>query len=118
MKRIMLKSKLHKGRVTDRRLDYEGSTAVDSALLEAVGILPYEQIQVYNMSNGLRFETYAIPAPAGSGEICVNGAAARLAERGDQVIIAAYGIFTDEEARGFRPVIAILDDLNRIVKKV
>ena len=118
MRRTMLKSKIHKARVTDRRLDYEGSTAIDSALMAAVGILPYEQIHVYNMSNGHRFETYAIPAGDGSGEICVNGAAARLAEIGDYVIIAAYGSLGEEELAGFRPSIVIVDDLNRIVKKV
>ncbi len=116
MKRILLKSKIHRARVTDRRLDYEGSAAIDTSLLEEVGIIPYEQIHIYNMSNGHRLETYAIPAPAGSGEVCVNGAAARLAEVGDEIIIAAYGLV--EEGEAHRPAIVIVDRQNKVVKKV
>jgi aspartate 1-decarboxylase len=118
MKVTMLKSKLHKARVTDRHLDYEGSTTIDRALLDEVGILPHEQIQIYNMSNGNRFETYAIEAPAGSRQICVNGAAALLVEVGDDIIIASYALCDPEEARTFQPAIAVLNDRNEVIKRV
>jgi aspartate 1-decarboxylase len=118
MKRTLLKSKIHKARVTDLHLDYEGSTTIDSALMKEVDILPHEQIQIYNMSNGNRFETYAITAPAGSGEICVNGAAALLVEAGDHIIIASYGICDEQEARELKPKIVVLGENNKIVKKV
>lgn len=114
----MLKSKIHKARVTDRRLDYEGSTTIDRELLDTVGILPHEQVQIYNMSNGNRFETYAIEAPAGSREICVNGAAALLVEVGDDIIIAAYASCEADEAKTFQPSIAVLNDQNKVIKKV
>ena len=115
---VMLKSKIHKARVTDRVIDYEGSTTIDRALMDAVGILPYEQIQVYDISNGQRFETYAIAAPAGSGEVCVNGAAARLVEIGDEIIIAAYAVLSEKEAGRHKPVIVVLDARNEIGKRV
>ena len=118
MKVTMLKAKLHKARVTDSRLDYEGSTTIDRLLLDEVGILPHEQIQIYNMANGNRFETYAIEAPAGSREICVNGAAALLVEVGDDIIIAAYALCDAEEAKAFQPSIAILNDQNKVIKKL
>ena len=118
MNYVMLKSKIHKARVTDRVIDYEGSTTIDRALMDAVGILPYEQIQVYDISNGQRFETYAIAAPAGSGEVCVNGAAARLVEIGDEIIIAAYAVLSEKDAGRHKPVIVVLDARNEIVKRV
>ena len=118
MKVTMLKAKLHKARVTDRRLDYEGSTTIDRSLLGEVGILPHEQIHIYNMSNGSRFETYVIEAPEGSGEICVNGAAALLVEVGDDIIIAAYALCDAEEAKTFTPSIAILNSQNKVIRKV
>lgn len=114
----MLKSKIHKARVTDRIIDYEGSTTIDRALMDAVGILPYEQIQVYDISNGQRFETYAIAAPAGSGEVCVNGAAARLVEIGDEIIVASYAVLSEKDVAGHKPVIIILDAENRIGKRI
>jgi aspartate 1-decarboxylase len=115
---VMLKSKIHKARVTDRVIDYEGSTTIDRALMDAVGILPYEQIQVYDISNGQRFETYAIAAPAGSGEVCVNGAAARLVEIGDEIIVASYAVLSEKDVAGHKPVIIILDAENRIGKRI
>jgi aspartate 1-decarboxylase len=118
MKRNMLKSKIHKARVTDRRLDYEGSTTIDAALMKAVDILHHENIQVYNLTNGKRFETYAIEAPEGSGEICVNGAAAHLVEKGDEVIIASYAFYDEEEVKTLEPGIIVLDERNRIARKV
>ena len=118
MKRNMLKSKIHKATVTDRRLDYEGSATIDGALLRAVDILHHENIQIYNLTNGNRFETYAIEAPEGSGEICVNGAAAHLVEKGDEIIIASYAFYDDEEAKKLVPHIVVLDRKNTIAKKV
>jgi len=116
MMRVLLKAKIHRATVTDRSLDYEGSVTVDEDLLEAVGILPNEQVQVYNVSNGQRFETYAIPGARGSGTICVNGAAAHLAENGHKIIIANYGLFGEEELAGFRPRIALVDAGNRLLR--
>lgn len=118
MKRNMLKSKIHKARVTDRRLDYEGSATIDASLMKAVDILCHENIQVYNLTNGNRFETYAIEAPEGSGEICVNGAAAHLVEKGDEVIIASYAFYDEEEVRNHEPDIVVLDERNGIARKV
>ena len=93
MQRIMLKSKIHRACVTDANLDYEGSLSIDEDLMKAADILPYEQIKIYNIFNGARFDTYAIAGPAGSGEICLNGAAARMGARGDLIIIVSYGGF-------------------------
>jgi len=116
MMRVLLKAKIHRATVTDRSLDYEGSITIDEGLMEAVGLLPNEQVQVYNVTNGQRFETYAITGPRGSGSICVNGAAAHLAEVGHKVIIASYGIFAEAEIPGFAPRIALVDGTNRITK--
>ncbi len=118
MNLVMLKSKIHKARVTDRVIDYEGSTTIDRSLMDAVGILPYEQIQVYDISNGERFETYAIEAPAGSGEVCVNGAAARLVEVGDEIIIACYAAYAEEVAQKHKPAIIVLDERNGIARRL
>ena len=116
MMRVLLKAKIHRATVTDRSLDYEGSITIDEDLMAAVGLLPNEQVQVYNVTNGQRFETYAITGPRGSGSICVNGAAAHLAEVGHKVIIASYGIFAEAEIPGFAPRIALVDGTNRITK--
>lgn len=116
MMRVMLKAKIHRATVTDRSLDYEGSITIDEDLMDAVGLLPNEQVQVYNVTNGQRFETYAIVGPRGSGMICVNGAAAHLAENGHKIIIANYGLFTEGEIAGFLPRIALVDGTNRITK--
>lgn len=110
----MLKAKLHRATVTQADLDYEGSISVDTELLEAAGILPHEQVDVLNINNGARFTTYAIPAPRGSKTIGVNGAAARLVQAGDKVIIAAYCQLPAEEARNYAPSVVLLDDGNRI----
>ena len=118
MQYSMLKSKIHRARVTDRSIDYEGSATIDRGLMDAVGILPYEMIQIYDISNGQRFETYAIEAPAGSGEVCVNGAAARLVEIGDRIIIAAYAHYDEDEAKRHHPRIVLVDEENRIARKL
>lgn len=114
MQRIMLKSKLHRARVTATEIDYEGSIAIDEDLLEKVGILPYEQVHIYNINTGNRFITYVITAKRGSGTFSINGAAARLAQINDRIIIAAYGsIDTDKETH--KPKVALLDAANKVV---
>lgn len=108
----MMKGKLHQARVTHSELHYEGSCAIDEDLLDLVGILPNEQIQIYNANNGHRFTTYAITAPRGSRIISVNGAAALLANPKDVVIIVSYATFESEEARSFKPKVALLNQEN------
>lgn len=112
----MLKGKLHRATVTQCDIDYEGSISVDSALLDAAGILPNEQVDVLDIMNGVRFTTYAIPASAGSGTIGINGAAARLCQKGDLVIVIAYARMTPEEAKAYKPTVVRLGPGNRIVK--
>ena len=90
MRRTLFKSKIHRARITDANLNYEGSLTIDADLMKAADILPYEQIKVYNVNNGARFDTYAIAGPAGTGDICLNGAAARMGAAGDLIIIATY----------------------------
>ncbi len=111
----MLKSKIHRARVTGANLEYEGSITIDSLLMEAVDILPYEKVQVLNLNNGARLETYAIEGPPASGTIHINGAAARLVCRDDLVIILSYSTVPDEEARVFTPRIVHVDQRNAIV---
>ncbi len=113
MLRTMCKSKIHRATVTDANLNYVGSLTVDAELLRLADILPYEQVQVVNVNNGSRFETYVIPGAAGSGTICLNGAAARLAMPGDLVIIMAYGLFGSEELAGFAPRVVHVDGANQ-----
>ena len=108
--RIMLKGKIHRAHITDCNIDYEGSITIDRKLMEEADILPYEQVQVLDINNGSRFTTYAIEG--GPGEICVNGAAARLVSRGDLVIILSYCHLNDEEARTFRPKLVHVDTNN------
>jgi len=115
--RTMLKSKIHRATVTDANINYEGSITIDKKLLREADILPYEQVQVLNINNGARFSTYAIEGNEGSGEICLNGAAARLAVRGDLVIILTYRDVRDEDARNYKPRIVHVDEKNNIVKK-
>lgn len=114
MQRTMLKSKLHRVTVTGANLDYEGSVAIDRALMDSAGILPFEKVEIYDITNGNRFETYAIEAPAGSGDISINGAAAHLAKKGDIVIIATYGVYEDEAARSHTPVLVYVDEKNAV----
>lgn len=109
----MLKSKIHRVRVTDANLDYEGSITIDSALLDASDILPYEKVEIYNVSNGERFSTYAIRGEKGSGIICINGAAARKASRGDIIIIASYVMTDDAAARDWHPKCVYVNDKNQ-----
>jgi aspartate 1-decarboxylase len=115
--REMLVGKIHRARVTDANLNYEGSITVDETLLEAAGILPYEKVHVVDVNNGARLETYTIVGERDSGTICLNGAAARLVQPGDKVIIIAYNLVSDEEARKIKPKLVYVDEMNRIVKK-
>jgi aspartate 1-decarboxylase len=110
----ILKGKLHRARVTEAKLHYPGSIAIDSVLMEAAGILPYESVLVADLNNGSRLETYAVPAEAGSGQIAVLGAAANLVKPRDIVIIMSFGFFTPEEAKEFKPKIVVLDENNNI----
>jgi aspartate 1-decarboxylase len=116
MLRALLRSKLHRLTVTDRNIEYEGSLTIDSELLTAADILPGERVQVVNINNGARFETYILKGVAGSGEVCLNGAAARLAEVGDIIIVIAYGYINGEEARSFKPKIVLVDQKNKLRK--
>ena len=117
MQRVMLKSKLHRVTVTHCELDYEGSCAIDDALLDAADIREYQQIDIYNVSNGERFSTYAIRATRGSGVISLNGAAARKAAVGDILIIAAYAQYDEQELAGFAPTLIYVDAHNRIERR-
>ncbi|GAH02241.1 unnamed protein product [marine sediment metagenome] len=112
--RIMLKSKIHRARVTRVNLDYEGSITIDKKLMEEADFLPYEQVQVLNTNNGARFTTYAIEGE--SGEICINGAAARLAVKGDVIIILSYCHVADDEAHNFTPKLVYVDSQNTIIE--
>ena len=116
MLRTLMHAKLHGARITDHNLAYQGSITIDRELIDAVGICPHERVQVVNKANGARFETYVFEGVAGSREVCVNGAAARLVARGDEVIIIAYGQFTKEQAQDHTPRVAILSPDNRVVE--
>ena len=117
MLRRMLKSKIHRATVTRIDLDYEGSITVDVALMEAAGLLPYEAVWVWNIHNGERFETYVLVGDRGSGEICLNGAAARKALPGDLVIIAAFGWMEEQSARQYSPCVVMVDAQNRPISQ-
>jgi aspartate 1-decarboxylase len=111
----MLKSKIHRATVTGAELDYTGSVAIDPTLCDAVGLREFEKVDVLDIDNGARLTTYVILGE--SGEVCVNGAAARLVQKGDRVIIAAYGQLDATEAEGFRPQIVVVDEINSIVDR-
>lgn len=115
MYRQILKSKIHRATVTEANLHYDGSLTVDGALLEAADILPFERVQVLNLHTGSRFETYAIQGEPNSGIICVNGAAARLVQPGDLVLILSYIFLAEEEARHFVPRVLHVDEKNRLL---
>lgn len=115
MQRIMLRAKIHRASVTQCDLNYEGSCGIDQDLLDAAGMRPYERIELYNVNNGERFATYIIPGKRGSGEISLNGAAARCAQLGDLLIICTYGPMTEEEIDHHQPTVIIVDEQNRIV---
>ena len=114
MFRTVFKSKLHRATVTQACLDYVGSITIDEDLMDAADILINEKVQVVDINNGERLETYAIPGPRGSGIIFLNGAAARLVQAGDKVIIITYAVVDDREAKGWKPTVAFLNDANQI----
>src|SRR6201994_1565416 len=113
MQLTLMKGKIHRATITQCDLHYEGSISIDTNLMEKSGILPHEQVDVLNINNGERFTTYAIPAPAGSGMIGINGAAARLAQKGDLVIIVAYARMEEAEAKSWQPRVLVVDANNR-----
>ncbi len=114
MLRMMLNSKIHRAVVTEADLNYVGSITIDQNILDAVGMLPNEKVHIVNNNNGARFETYIISGERGSGVICVNGAAARLVQRGDVVIILSYDYVMNDEAKDHKPTVAIMNDNNTI----
>ena len=117
MFRLMLRSKIHRATVTDANLEYEGSLTVDPLLLEAAGILPYEQVSVSNLNNGERFEKDVNPGNRGAGEMVVNGPTARKGVKGDTVIVFCYEYFNEDELKTFKPKIVLVDDNNRMREK-
>jgi aspartate 1-decarboxylase len=117
MQRFMLKSKIHQAVVTEVNPNYEGSITIDERLIEAVDLLPYEQVQVYNITNGNRLETYVIKGERGSGIIGLNGAAARLTNKGDRIIIAGYVCLNEKEIREHRPKIVRVNEKNQLLDK-
>jgi aspartate 1-decarboxylase len=116
--RTMLKSKIHRATVTDANINYEGSITIDKKLLKAADILPYEQVQILNVNNGARFATYAIEGEEGGGEICLNGAAARLAVKGDIVIILTYTDVPEDQLKNYKPIVVHVNQKNEIVTKL
>ncbi|AGE22777.1 MULTISPECIES: aspartate 1-decarboxylase [Geobacillus] len=118
MFRTLMNAKIHRARVTEANLDYVGSITIDEDILDAVGIVANEKVQVVNNHNGARFETYVIPGERGSGVFCLNGAAARLVQKGDVIIVISYVLVPEEKIAAHRPKIAIMDENNRIVQLI
>ena len=112
MVRTMMKSKIHRARVTDSNLGYEGSITIDESLMELASIIQYEQVDIYNVTNGERFTTYAIKGERGSGTICINGAAAHKGRKGDIIIIVTYGAYQENELAAFEPKRVYVDEMN------
>lgn len=109
----MLKSKIHRATITDAKLNYVGSITIDKALMEDANILEYEKVQIVDIDNGNRFETYAITGESGSGVMCINGAAARCVQPGDKIIIMTYCQISEEEAKKFKPTVVFVDETNK-----
>lgn len=118
MFRTMMKSKIHRARVTEANLNYVGSITIDQDILDQTGILPHEKVQVVNNNNGARLETYVIAGERGSGVVCLNGAAARLVQPDDIVIIVAYAMLSEEELDEFRPKIALMNERNQVEEMI
>jgi aspartate 1-decarboxylase len=112
----MFKSKIHRAKVTEANLNYMGSITIDEALLQAANILPHEKVQVVNNNNGARLETYVIPGPPHSGVICLNGAAARLVQPGDIVIIISYAAVSEEQVLKHKPLTVFVDENNKVIR--
>jgi aspartate 1-decarboxylase len=115
MFRTMMNAKIHRARVTEANLNYVGSITIDSDILDAVGMVANEKVQIVNNNNGARFETYIIPGERGSGVVCLNGAAARLVHEGDVVIIISYALVPEEKVATHQPKVALMDENNKIV---
>jgi aspartate 1-decarboxylase len=115
MQRTLLKGKIHRATVTDANLHYQGSVTIDPLLMAASDLLPFERVEIYNVTNGERFATYAIPGRPGAGEIVINGAAAHKAGAGDVVILASYAVYEERETRDHRPAVVFVDEKNRRV---
>jgi len=113
MQRTMMKSKIHRASVTDANLNYVGSITIDRGLMDAADLREYEQVHVVDIDNGARFETYVIEGAAGSGEMCINGAAARLVQPGDKIIVISYGSYDEAELAEFEPTVVLVDEENR-----
>lgn len=118
MFRTMCKSKIHRATVTDANLNYVGSITIDKELMEKADILPYEKVQVVNNNNGARLETYVIAGERGRGDVCLNGAAARLVQPGDKIIILSYAQYSSEELQDFMPKVVFVDEKNRVIQVV
>jgi len=116
MQRKMLRGKIHRATITEANLHYQGSITIDADLMEAANLIEYEQVEVWNITNGNRFSTYTILGERGSGTICINGAAAHKAKAGDMVIIANFGWMSEDEARRHKPRVVLVDEANRIVE--
>jgi aspartate 1-decarboxylase len=118
MFRTMMNAKIHRARVTEANLNYVGSITIDEEILDAVGMIPNEKVQIVNNNNGARFETYIIPGKRGSGVVCLNGAAARLVHEGDVVIIISYALVSEEKLQSHKPKVAIMNEYNQIVDMI
>lgn len=114
MRRTLLKSKIHRATVTEANLDYEGSVTIDRDLMDSANIVDHEQVHIYDVTNGSRLSTYAIPGPRGSGVICINGAAAHLVRKGDLVILATYAEFDEQEVRAHQPRVLFVNESNQV----
>ena len=117
MRKQLLSGKIHRVTVTEACIDYEGSITIDSALMKGAGMFPYEKVLIANLNNGSRIESYAIPAPAGSGVICLNGGAAKHGKAGDTLIIMTFGVYSGKELKNHKPKVVYVNKKNRIVKK-
>ncbi|NBO69308.1 MAG: aspartate 1-decarboxylase [Bacteroidetes bacterium] len=117
MERIMFKSKIHRATITQAELHYEGSLTIDTELMDAADLLPYEKVSIVNINNGERLETYIIPGERGSRTICLNGAAARKGVVGDRIIIISYASMSEEEARLYKPTIVLVNEHNEILER-
>jgi aspartate 1-decarboxylase len=118
MYRTVMNAKIHRARVTDANLNYVGSITIDEDILEKVGIAANEKVQIVNNNNGARLETYVIAGKRGSGIICLNGAAARLVQKDDIIIIISYLLVLDKDIKNHQPVVAVLDEKNKIIKMI
>ncbi|EYE88847.1 aspartate decarboxylase [Fervidicella metallireducens AeB] len=116
MNLFMLKCKIHRATVTDANLNYVGSITIDEDLMDAAGLLENERVQIVNINNGERFDTYVIKGKRGKGDICLNGAAARLAHKGDKVIIMAYCMVDEETAKNIKPMVILVDENNKMIE--